>query len=252
MKFANGHIIQTKKNQSQLTQAMKNTVFNQMSQTTDVFHRNNSKVQESKDETQGIVPIDLMNATYAKVDRSDDLQPIRRARLSRITSQDWLPRGSFVASPLNSALNVFDNLGPEVSMSQSALGSYLELDNNVTALDGNIERTPHSCCVEMTEHDVISGRGTATNNHPGNVKYREIIEKWKPMYRSLGKNDKRQKQEFSILVKQEVERCGARFLAKCPDHAGSWVLMSPALARRKCSQALREGNTKSAHTAMLR
>ena len=219
-----------------------------MSQTTDVF-QNNSKVQERKDKTQGTVPIDFMNVTYAKVDQSDGMPPIRRAR---ITSQDWLPRGSLVASPLNNARNVFDNLGPEVSMSQSAIGSYLELDNNVTALDSNIERTPHSCCVEMTEHDVISGRGTATNNHPGNVKYREIIEKWKPMYRSLGKNNKRQKQEFSILVKQEVERFGARFLARRPDHAGSWVLMSPALARRKCSQALREGNTKSAHTAMLR
>ena len=233
---------------------MDNTIINQTRQTTDTFHHN-SKAQErevkTQDKTQeGMVPIDFVNATDAKVDQSNNLPPIRRVSPPRVTSQDWLPQGSLVATPLNSARNVFDDLGPEVSMSQSAIGSYLELDNNVTTLDSNIERTPHSCCFEMTEHDVISGRGTAANNHPGNIKYREIIEKWKPTYRSLGKKEKLQKHEFSILIKQEVERCGARFLARCPYHVGSWVLMSPALSRRKCSQALREGKTKSAHVAM--
>ena len=182
------------KNQSQFTRAIKNTTFNQMRQTTD----------EREDKTQGImIPIDFINATYTNVDQSDDQPPIRRATPSRITSQDWLPWGSLAASPLNSARSVFDDLGQEVSMSQSAIvGSYLELDNNVTTLDSNIKRTPHSCCVEMTEHDVIYGRGMVTNNHPGNIKYREIIEKWKQTYRSLGKKEK---QEFSILIKHEVK-----------------------------------------------
>ena len=51
---------------------------------------------------------------------------------------------------------------------------------------------------------------------------------------------KKKKLEFSIMIKQEVEQCEARLLEKSPDHVDSWVLMSSAATRKKCSKARNE------------
>ena len=42
------------------------------------------------------------------------------------------------------------------------------------------------------------------------------------------------------MIKQEVEQYEARLLEKSPDHVDSWVLMSSAATRKKCSKARNE------------
>jgi hypothetical protein len=95
---------------------------------------------------------------------------------------------------------------------------------------------------EITELDVLLGRGGLTNNHPGNIRYREEVEKTKPMYHDC--TTKNQKKEVSELLQAFVHDYGGRFLEKDPD-TSEWVLASAKAARKKCSQALRESKWKT-------
>ncbi|KAI2493800.1 hypothetical protein MHU86_20723 [Fragilaria crotonensis] len=47
-----------------------------------------------------------------------------------------------------------------------------------------IEPTPEAWMhiTKPTEHDVLCGRGGGTNNHPGNVKFRNVINEYKLRY----------------------------------------------------------------------
>ena len=93
-----------------------------------------------------------------------------------------------------------------------------------------------------TDLDVLLGRGGLTNNHAGNIRYREEVEKVKPMYFKC--MTKAEKKEVSELLVAYVEDYGGRFLIK-DEETSNWMLAPFKAARKKASQALRETKWKS-------
>ena len=46
-----------------------------------------------------------------------------------------------------------------------------------------------------TQNDILMGRGGGTNNHAGNLNYRSIIERFKPMYSKVSDKRKEKKRK---------------------------------------------------------
>jgi len=88
--------------------------------------------------------------------------------------------------------------------------------------------------VEPVENDVLCGRGGFTNNHPGNIRFREKALEFRPWYE---RSSKEEKQRIADLLVETVTSQGHRFLGKGKD--GLWHEMVHG-AHRKASQALRE------------
>jgi len=91
--------------------------------------------------------------------------------------------------------------------------------------------TPH-------DHDVLCGRGGATNNHVGNTNYRKLVSHNKRLYITC---PKRHKIIVSRSIVEAVRRQNppGRFLNKEAD--GLWYDIGHQKALEKTSQALREG-----------
>jgi hypothetical protein len=106
--------------------------------------------------------------------------------------------------------------------------------------------------------DVLQGRGSATNNHIGNIRFREMVKKYQDRYSSACKSDKPLVALEIVLVWKRQSPPG-RFLAY---HNGKvdgdeytksecWYEISEQVATRKVAQRLREKNT-SFHLSQLR
>ena len=96
---------------------------------------------------------------------------------------------------------------------------------------------------EIQDTDVLFGRGSCSNNHPGNVDYRRRILANQPAYKTL--NDKmKQMMSASIVQWVKMERKG-RFLAldKTPQGNRCYSVATDQQAQAKVSQALREDHT---------
>mmetsp|Transcript_11149 Transcript_11149/g.23083 ORF Transcript_11149/g.23083 Transcript_11149/m.23083 type:complete len:342 (+) Transcript_11149:222-1247(+) len=89
--------------------------------------------------------------------------------------------------------------------------------------------------LEYGEHDVLMGRGGKSNHHPGNLKYRQEIERLQEGYKNT--DDKDEKTRISEQLVARVQSYGGNFLEK--DERG-WYIIDDVVARRKVSQALRE------------
>mmetsp|Transcript_28523 Transcript_28523/g.69129 ORF Transcript_28523/g.69129 Transcript_28523/m.69129 type:complete len:366 (+) Transcript_28523:1-1098(+) len=98
------------------------------------------------------------------------------------------------------------------------------------AIDPNAERVK-----TLHKNDVIFGRGRGYQNHPGNLRMRTIIEKYKNVYHSLRREGKRNMVE---KVYQEIIENGARFLKKL-DGEDDWVNVDVPIALQKVSHTLR-------------
>jgi len=104
----------------------------------------------------------------------------------------------------------------------------------------------HKTYVENTEHDVLLGRGGKSNHHPGNKRYREEVENFRPLYASLTTDE--EKTAMSQALVDVMEQMGGRFLEedKIKDPltnkiiSKGWYVVPNIVARRKASQALRE------------
>lgn len=99
--------------------------------------------------------------------------------------------------------------------------------------------------VRPTKQDILLGRGGKSNNWEGNEKYREAIEKLKPVYRRSAKHEK------TIIAQQLIDALnedGCRFI-KYDEDTGKWYIVPAVVARRKAGQALREENTPAARAA---
>ena len=100
-----------------------------------------------------------------------------------------------------------------------------------------------------TEHDVLCGRGGGTNNHPGNVKFRLLINDYKLRYLAASKVDKPKVARDVVDAWRSLNPPG-RFLARKGDSKkgpGSvkadgnvWYDVGDKKAREKASQCLRE------------
>ncbi len=96
----------------------------------------------------------------------------------------------------------------------------------------------------ITPHinDIVSGRGSGSNRHEGNLYFRKLIRENKELYLSRPKNEK-------MLVARDIYNTiesldpPGRFLQKNPE-TGSWFEIGKDRALEKISQALREKNSK--------
>lgn len=114
-----------------------------------------------------------------------------------------------------------------------------------------IEPTPEAWMhiTKPTEHDVLCGRGGGTNNHPGNVKFRNVINEYKLRYLAASKVEKPKVARDVVDAWRRLDPPG-RFLARKGDSKkgpGSvkadgnvWYDVGDKKAREKASQCLRE------------
>ena len=95
-------------------------------------------------------------------------------------------------------------------------------------------------------HDVLLGRGGGTNNHSGNVKFREIVNQHKMKYISCSKAQKPKVAQEVVKIWMELDPPG-RFLQRVEseekedsDPLTKWQEVPIKKAREKASQCLRE------------
>mmetsp|Transcript_25365 Transcript_25365/g.31258 ORF Transcript_25365/g.31258 Transcript_25365/m.31258 type:complete len:469 (+) Transcript_25365:178-1584(+) len=92
------------------------------------------------------------------------------------------------------------------------------------------------------KNDVVAGRGSGSNRHPGNTNFRRLIKDNKELYLSRCKNEKMLVARDIFYTIQAMDPVG-RFLQKNPE-TGKWFEIGKERALEKISQALREKNPK--------
>jgi len=95
-------------------------------------------------------------------------------------------------------------------------------------------------------HDVLLGRGGATNNHDGNKRYRTIVADHQAEYLGARKKDKAIIARNIVAI---VQANGGRFLKK---EGNDWEVVEDKRCVEKTSQALREGLDVRNHTVRPR
>lgn len=93
------------------------------------------------------------------------------------------------------------------------------------------------------DNDIVSGRGHGANRHPGNIRFREIVTKYKDMYLHAKAANKKL---IARKVVKEVEAMNpqARFLQQ-DEKTGMWTVLERRKTLRKVAQALREPSLKN-------
>jgi hypothetical protein len=81
--------------------------------------------------------------------------------------------------------------------------------------------------------DVLFGRGKIVE-HPGNVRFRQLVDYYTDKYEISGKMEKTC---IAEIVIQMVKENSGRFLKR--DNAGDWVEVDHATARNKVAHAFR-------------
>lgn len=83
------------------------------------------------------------------------------------------------------------------------------------------------------------GKGAKSNNHPGNIRFRETVESMKPDYRKQG-TSKKGKKKVTIECLKKIHAYGGRFLELVSVNPETWVVVEDNKAREKISQRIRE------------
>jgi hypothetical protein len=96
---------------------------------------------------------------------------------------------------------------------------------------------------QVSENDVLFGRGAAVNFHVGNLRFRKLVNQYRSTYLNAPKIEK------AAIAKTIVEKIWnanppGRFLCKDSPIQDSWVEVDERRAREKASQALRENIMK--------
>ena len=108
---------------------------------------------------------------------------------------------------------------------------------------------------------VLCGRGSAANNHIGNIRFRDIVQKYQDRYRSACKSDK-PIVALEIVLRWKSMSPPGRFLSKkssskkggkdSEDISGGWYEIPDEQASRKVAQRLRERSTAFAASQLRR
>jgi len=93
---------------------------------------------------------------------------------------------------------------------------------------------------QVCARDVLFGRGTGINNHPGNVYFRNLVQRHQQVYASAPKV---QKTKITMHITALIHSCGGRFLNHL--RGGGWTILSLENVTDKVSQALREKTSHS-------
>jgi hypothetical protein len=104
-------------------------------------------------------------------------------------------------------------------------------------VDQQVQECPANIVAEPTDNDVLCGRGGSINSHPGNERFRQLVEKRKRIY--LTARFKREKRLIASSIVSEIRALSppGRFLTRVN---GQWESIGDEKARDKTSQALRE------------
>lgn len=111
--------------------------------------------------------------------------------------------------------------------------------------ENNYEHWPLNDIKDPGHHDVMCGRGGGTNNHPGNIKFRQLVNQHKLRYIAATKADKPKVARDVVHIWRAQEPPG-RFLTKSSATTASkskeilWHDVGDQKAREKASQCLRE------------
>mmetsp|Transcript_11648 Transcript_11648/g.23797 ORF Transcript_11648/g.23797 Transcript_11648/m.23797 type:complete len:1089 (+) Transcript_11648:227-3493(+) len=105
--------------------------------------------------------------------------------------------------------------------------------------------------MEMTENDVLCGRGGGTNSQMGNRRFRALVRDFQPTYLMARRREKPLMARSIVLI---VRKRGGRFLRR-DEEKGQLFEVGDEKAEAKTSQALREGldvrATKTAANTLL-
>ena len=93
-----------------------------------------------------------------------------------------------------------------------------------------------STAIEPTENDILFGRGSKSNKHPGNIFFREKARELGSWFISC--SSKEEKYKVSEVLVEFIKGENCRFLKKVPD--GLWYEVVGNDTRKKASQALRD------------
>lgn len=93
---------------------------------------------------------------------------------------------------------------------------------------------------QISQNDVLCGRGGLTNHHPGNVFFRRLVRIKQEAYLKASKREKAGVAKEIVELVRDLSPSG-RFLKKDSKNPGVWVEIGDRKAREKTSQALREG-----------
>ena len=93
---------------------------------------------------------------------------------------------------------------------------------------------------QISQNDVLCGRGGLTNHHPGNVFFRRLVRIKQEAYLKASKREKAGVAREIVDLIRSLSPSG-RFLKKDPQNPGVWIEIGDRKAREKTSQALREG-----------
>eukprot|EP00581_Thalassiosira_minuscula_P019655 CAMPEP_0183726400 /NCGR_PEP_ID=MMETSP0737-20130205/23102_1 /TAXON_ID=385413 /ORGANISM="Thalassiosira miniscula, Strain CCMP1093" /LENGTH=279 /DNA_ID=CAMNT_0025957725 /DNA_START=39 /DNA_END=878 /DNA_ORIENTATION=- len=91
-----------------------------------------------------------------------------------------------------------------------------------------------------TRFDILNGRGQGVHRHPGNAKYRSLVQLNKGLYAKCPRSNKI---KISKGIVAAVRELGGRFL-ELDNQSGTYHDIGDKKAYEKTSQALREGQTK--------
>lgn len=114
------------------------------------------------------------------------------------------------------------------------LNGTIDTETDSKAVDnlGSIEIVPH-------ENDILLGRGSGINSHPGNLHYRKLIQHYKLQYVN---SDPVQKKRIIKHVFNIAKQYG-RFLKLDPS-TEKWTIVDGEESKKKVGQALRENAPK--------
>jgi len=179
---------------------------------------------------------------FAKTERSSPIQTKKTDDadlLVSLKSKDQvhqLPvkkRMSSPAASINSANAETNDLAESPKSSSPAAEP---AKKRATSIEAARATDPSKGMEEVSEHDVLCGRGGATNVHPGNRYFRSLINKFRDQYLRSRKIDK---PHISRAIVTEIRNRNGRFLKK-DEKLGLWFEIGDDLAREKTSQALRQ------------
>ena len=90
--------------------------------------------------------------------------------------------------------------------------------------------TPHT----IRDTDVLFGRGRGMSKHPGNARFRKLVDQHVPQYEKAGKYEKTSIAENIVNI---IKQSDGRFLRL--GKSGEWESVSDEAARNKVSHAFR-------------
>mmetsp|Transcript_32663 Transcript_32663/g.49230 ORF Transcript_32663/g.49230 Transcript_32663/m.49230 type:complete len:512 (-) Transcript_32663:2167-3702(-) len=124
-----------------------------------------------------------------------------------------------------------------------------EVDDTGSGKESSDVREDWQHITKPGPHDVLCGRGGGTNNHKGNVKFRQTINDYKLRYLAVSKVEKPKIAREVVKIWRNLDPPG-RFLARKDDsrrgpgsvkaEGNVWYDIGDKKAREKASQCLRE------------